>query len=221
MKKLFFTCITYMGLCFSIFTTSCSEDSERGNLLSHSSFPLTVQANSLEITSIRLFSDGNEIKDSQIINNYIQKSKDYFYFNTDNNKPFSGEILFLSKDTATVNNRKFSINKIDEHIYTLYSKRESLNDYNNGFTLSDIIKYKSPQSPAAGGKFVSREVMVIHSYEDRIEISALSYDLRLHSNSSYSYNAGRIYNEFNENILKLTATDTLAIQECRLIYIPK
>lgn len=177
-------------------------------------------------STVRLFTNGVEIKNSAVINNFIKNST---VFNLDLSKIDRSYFLtFSSVDTAIFNNDNFNFPEkysiVKQNNQFLFYSPEVLIDRNQTFRyLYDMFKYTYPQTPlplSSGFVFKTKFIKVGYGSFKEVELSLLSYKyVQSFMGSRLSTEQSGLNNEFNENVIsKLSVNDTLAIQEFSLRY---
>ncbi len=177
--------------------------------------------------SVRLFTNGMEIKNQTVINNFIKNS---LVFNLNlSNVDKSYYVTFSATDTAIFNNdnfnfpEKYSIVKKDNQ-FLFYSGDVFLSNDLPFRYFNDMLKYKYAEKllPIGGGLDLkqTRFIKVGYGNYNQMEFSLLSYKyIQTSIGGRFFSEQSGITNEFNESVItKVGAKDTLAVQEFSIKY---
>ena len=187
-------------------------------------FPITLYAHEIsQVSSVRLFTNGKEIYNSDVINNFVKNYK-YFKLPTAADiKSSNSSICFLSMDSAIFESGDsgFTIKKTNIQ-FLFYSPLSVL--VSEGDFLESLMKYTGELHPIpsnTGYDYITNEVRVGYGTYKNLEICFLSY-LLLKKDNGLLLSNGMLFNEFNEEAEKTIESQyTLAIQEYRIRYIAK
>jgi hypothetical protein len=134
MKKVLMKTVLFIALCG--FILSCKKDKKEEVV----SFPLELAYNNLSIRNkVRLFTNGQEIKDTAIINKFLGTNKNLF--TTEYKLTNMGNLRFLSADTIETlappvpnvpfnSKTNFQLNLVPWEIPYHYPELEKLSNYN-------------------------------------------------------------------------------------------
>jgi hypothetical protein len=199
-----------LAILFTCLSFSC----KKGGNKEETTFPLILQVENLvKKSEPRLFTANGEIKDRNIINQFIKDQNDFII--PDHFVPEGNNLLFLSKDSAIINgNQKYSVVK-DGDLILFYSPKTVLS--NN--TLSEqIFKYRAALTPIAAStnyNYLTQEVRVGHGAYGKFSFSRTIFALKRGNSLKQS---GIDFNDLADNIsAKLSTQDTLAYLETALV----
>lgn len=217
MKKCCFLLFLF-GLLFS-----CSKEE-------YYDYPISLEA--IEIIwngEVRMFIGKEEQFDQDLITKYVETIlnpdlypftvPNYFNINVNEVKPLDlgilvpNRILLENKDSAIFDSvqSKYSIKKTDD-LFLFHSQQIYSVDDDNEFPYI-LLKYITPYK-SYKERYYRNRVVVCHGTYNQLEISLLVYKF----SSPVRVLGGTVLNEFNENIAFLGVSDTMAIQEYKLIY---
>lgn len=186
---------------------------KKGGNKEETTFPLLLQAENLvKKSETRLFTTNGEIKDRDVINRFIKNESGFVI--PDLFVPDGNNLFFLSKDTTTIGNLKYSVVK-DGDLILFYSPKTVLT---NNQLIDQIFKYRAPITPITtqnGYNFITQEVRVARGNYDKLSFSRTVFLLKRGTASKQS---GIAFNDIADDIVtKLSAQDTLAYLETALI----
>ncbi|TAH02754.1 MAG: hypothetical protein EAZ15_04640 [Sphingobacteriales bacterium] len=212
MKNLKINLLFLFALCGCF--ASCEKVGEQQSVF----FPQTLYANQInKITEVRLFTQGKEITDADIITNFI---KDETNFNLQNQAINTNEeIFFLSKSLAQFGNPKqtydlnsdFSNRKTD----FIFSSQKLITVNPQSLTYL-LLKFKEP--PIATGvapniTYTTKDFKVAYGNYLDLDLSALSYKIKQGNSTPQIGIAYNLPITIDTKALdQLQITDTVALQ---------
>ncbi|WP_307526704.1 hypothetical protein [Pedobacter sp. W3I1] len=169
--------------------------------------------NLVKKSETRLFTANGEIKDQNIIKQFIKNESSFVI--SDHYVADGSSLFFSSNDAATIGgNISYSVVK-DGDLILFYSPKTVLT---NNQLVDQIFKYRAPISPIPtqnGYNYITQEVRVARGDYDRFSFSRTVFLLKHGTTSKQS---GIAFNDIADDIVsKLTAQDTLAYLETALI----
>ncbi|MDH7463634.1 hypothetical protein QEG73_20205 [Chitinophagaceae bacterium 26-R-25] len=210
----------YLAFAIVILSISCKKQSE---VVKYPQRLYLTQISSKQ--NVRLFTNNSEIKSSSVINSFVGDNSNFQIIAANQFTPNTDYIDFLSSDTAM-----FSTSD-----YVKYDVTKSGNQFilksQIGFPYSDnvmrsivrsIMKYPGqevkgpPGMPTSGFEYGTS---IGYGNYSNFELCWLAYKIVKHPTNGNYLATGMLQNEFNPNVIStLGANDTLAIQECRLLF---
>jgi hypothetical protein len=208
--------------------SACGDDSEEIN------YSGTYVSTSIETTSVRTFTKKGEVKKSGVIDEFLPEAiaSDYFIFA--NPPDVAGEISVEFLEDSLINITEYGHTDTKAltrkgGIFYLESLDTGtiLGGASQGFPLAELLTYKPLYTdttliaPGSGYSYMVevKECVYLESSGSEIRMPILSYyykNTNLHGGGGSTY-AARQNNSLNKNSLKkLSATDTIVVQQ---IYI--
>jgi len=207
----------YLVLAVLILSISCKKQSEE--IINYPQKLYLTQISSKQ--NVRLFTNNSEIKSSSAINSFIGDNSNFQIIASNQFTPNTDYIEFLSSDSAifsTSNSFKYHVTKSGNQ-FILKSQPGFLSTDN---TVRSIMKYPNEVIKGIPGyPNTDRESSTQIGYGNysTFELCWLAYKIVYHSINGNYLATGILRNEFNPNVIStLGAHDTLAIQECRLLF---
>lgn len=219
MKSKFSRLILYSSLLCFLF--SCKKNSSNADI----KFPRNLYITQvIQKDEVRLYTADGEITDAIKKQNFLGQDKQYF--NLSYKQGDSGQITFLSRDTALItspsikslvnyNNGQFIFTGLE---YLLYVDQSDI--------LYKMLKYPNPLSPnplpssnTLNAIYMGKELHVGYGDFNTVKISCLSYKIKSGTSNNYDMRAGTLFNEFDKTVLsQLKTNDTLAVQESSWVF---
>ena len=187
---------------------------KKGGSKSEINFPLMLQTENLvKKSETRLFTANGEIKDQNIIKQFIKNESSFIV--PDHYVADGSSLFFSTNDVATIGgNVNYSVVK-DGDLILFYSPKTVLT---NNQLIDQIFKYRAPITPITtqnGHNFITQEVRVARGNYDKFSFSRTVFLLKRGATSKQS---GIAFNDIADDMVsKLSAQDTLAYLETALI----
>lgn len=197
--------ILIICLCFS-----CKKGGSKAEI----NFPLMLQTENLvKKSETRLFTANGEIKDQNIIKQFIKNENSFVV--PEHYVSGGGSLFFASNNSATIGgNVDYSVVK-DGDLILFYSPKTVLT---NNQLIDQIFKYRAPITPIPpqnGYNYITQEVRVARGDYDKFSFSRTIFLLKQGTTSKQS---GIAFNDIADDMVsKLSAQDTLAYLETALI----
>ncbi len=192
-------------LCFS-----CKKGGSKAEI----NFPLMLQTENLvKKSDTRLFTANGEIKDQNIIKQFIKNESSFII--PDHYVADGSSLFFSASDAATIDgNVNYTVVK-EGDLILFYSPKTVLT---NNLLVDQIFKYRAPISPIPtqnGYNYITQEVRVARGNYDQFSFSRTVFLLKRGTTSKQS---GIAFNDIADDVVtKLSAQDTLAYLETALI----
>lgn len=193
-------------------------------------FPSTLSLTSIKQKSkIRLFSNGQEITDQKVIDDFLKDFKDFEI--RDTSFVSDENLVFLSADSASIPNLFESLTVLKSGDQLLFKSTNMHIVTAAQLTNYKMAKYQSPIEPVWDSKYRVYHMLIGYGDYSDLKLSVFNYSLltRWHnfSNDYFGFNdttstdyiyksktSGKVFNEFNESyVSSIGKNDTLAIQE--------
>lgn len=205
---------------FSLVSISCGKDDEIG-------FPVILHPSEVvNVSNIRMFTNKEEIYDTEKINQFIHHSNMYLLKVPDESdlKDPTAIIHFFTKDSVSFGSETFvfEVEKKGRQ-FLFYSPPSVIVDYEYSEPISlRMLKYPPINCgvlPHPIGRYLAKEVRVGYGDYQSFDLCFLLYQISDYTGVSNSLMYGRTLNEFNTDVIStLGPKDTLAIREYRVRF---
>ncbi len=214
MKKTIFI----LALFISGFLYSCEKDNDSIEI-----FPTTLYTNKItQVSNVRMFINKKEIFDREIIKSFTQDAE-CFNLPTNNIIEKKDTIIFHSRDSVSFS-FVYDGHNVEKKgdLFLFHSKYFVCQEQNDRISPSSLLKYDTQNIPVDFNQYLKKALVVGYGSYNRLELCFTAYKLSLNDDWSGSWMWGTFLNEFNESAKNLlTAKDTLAIQEYRILFSAK